>query len=714
MKINNTIQLPFLFIIVLSAALIAVILFTRNQADISIKQLQAGNHEAIRVFKGNQLLDEIINGLFIAETGLKKNDTASAITVAGSLRQVKKMSASLDSLFMKTKIDSATSIFNSLVQQQVIIFENRSHANTPAQQQLTDSIFISGVELEEMLGAYLQKNISGNEKLATRVLRLDIILTVIIIITIAVLATIILKYLFSNIQLLRAVQQQQTEIENSANIKQQFLANMSHEIRTPVNAVIGFTGLLQKTAMTPTQETYVGTIKNAGENLLVLVNDILDISKIEAGMLQFNKSPFSVYEVCYHIETLLFQNAVQKKLDIQTFIEDDVPEVVSGDRERLIQILMNLISNAIKFTQEGSIIIRVKVAEKDNGFVKLHFSVKDTGIGILPEKQKIIFERFEQAETNTTRKYGGTGLGLSIVKNLVEQQGGSVNVISEEGDGSEFFFTISYEMTDSQMAGLIKSYNKNALPGENEKKQRLKGMKVLAAEDNKMNQLLLTTLFEQWGVKADMAADGKEALEKAAANNYDLILMDIHMPVMDGYEAAGNLRQQLKTACPVFAMTANVMAGEKEKCIQAGMNGYIAKPVNDAELFSLLLLHHPGSNEQDKYVDAGYLNHIFNANQQHIAELVKQFVQQYPSEIQKLLDYIDARNIAAVKKTGHFMKTTVCSVNSQSPLLFCLEAIENADNSETGWNIILYNFKVLEKQQEKVMQQAERILNALY
>ena len=714
MKINNTIQLPFLFIIVLSAALMAVILFTRNQADISIKQLQAGNHEAIRVFKGNQLLDEIINGLFIAETGLKKNDTASALTVHGSLRRVKEMSASLDSLFMQTEIDSATSIFNSLVQQQATIFENRSHANTPAQQQLTDSIFISGVELEEMLGAYLQKNISGNEKLATRVLRLDIILTVIIIITIAVLATIILRYLFSNIQLLKAVQQQQTEIENSANIKQQFLANMSHEIRTPVNAVIGFTGLLQKTAMTPTQETYVNTIKNAGENLLVLVNDILDISKIEAGMLQFNKSPFSVYEVCYHIETLLFQNAVQKKLDIQTFIEDDVPEVVSGDRERLIQILMNLISNAIKFTQQGSIAVRVKVVEKNNGLVKLHFSVKDTGIGIHPEKQKIIFERFEQAETNTTRKYGGTGLGLSIVKNLVEQQGGSVNVISEEGNGSDFFFIISYETTDSRMAGLIKSYNKNALPGENQTKQRLKGIKVLAAEDNKMNQLLLTTLFEQWGVKADMASDGREALEKAIANNYDLILMDIHMPVMDGYEAAGKLRQQQKNACPVFAMTANVMAGEKEKCIQAGMNGYIAKPVNGTELFSLLLLHHPGSNEQDNYVDAGYLNQIFNANQQHIAELVKQFVQQYPSELQKLCGYIDARNIAEVKKTGHFMKTTVCSVNSGSALLFCLEAIENADNSETGWNIILYNFKVLKKQQAKVMQQAESILNTLY
>jgi signal transduction histidine kinase/DNA-binding NarL/FixJ family response regulator len=713
MKINSAIQLPFLFIIVLSSALIAVILFTRNQADISIKQLQAGNHEAIRVFKGNQLLDEIINGLFIAQTGLKKTDTAAASAVTGSLKRVKAMAASLDSLFIQTEIDSATSVFNSLVQQQVSIFENRSDANIPAQQQLTDSIFISGVELEEMLGTYLQQNISGNEKLATRVLRLDIILTVIIIITIAVLATIIIRYLFSNIQLLRAVQEQQTEIENSANIKQQFLANMSHEIRTPVNAVIGFTGLLQKTPMTATQENYVNTIKNAAENLLVLVNDILDISKIEAGMMQFYKSPFSVYEVCYHLETLLFQNAVQKNLDIQTFIDDDVPEVVSGDRERLIQILMNLISNAIKFTQKGSIAVSVKVAEKNDKSVKLHFSVKDTGIGIHPEKQKIIFERFEQAETNTTRKYGGTGLGLSIVKNLVEQQGGTVQVMSEEGAGSDFFFTITYEKPESGIAGLIKSYNKNALPNEKETTQRLKGINVLAAEDNKMNQLLLTKLFEQWGVQADMASDGKEAIEKALANNYDLILMDIHMPVMDGYEAAGKLKQQLKSACPVFAMTANVMAGEKEKCMQAGMNGYIAKPVNDTELFSLLLLHHPGFSQQENYVDAAYLHRIFNGNRQHIAELVKQFVQQYPSELQKLREFIDARNIASVKKTGHFMKTTVCSVNNKSALLFCLEAIENADNSETGWNIILYNFKVLEKHQAKVMEQAESILNAL-
>jgi signal transduction histidine kinase/DNA-binding response OmpR family regulator len=730
MKSQKTLKLPFYFITALTLGLIGIILFTRSQADKSINQLQKGNKEAIRVFKANQLLDEIINGLFIVETNLQEGKKEQAGTITDTLNAIGAKSITLQSLFKDKEIESSTNQFNSLVQKQLVQLQielfkknisSAPEAPKPAQQ-LTDTIFISAIALEEKMGTYLQKNITGNEILAVRVLRLDLTLTLIIITTISVLATIIIGYLLRNLRLIQAVQKQRMEIEKAANIKEQFLANMSHEIRTPINSVIGFTNLLQKTEMDQKQSTFVNMIQSAGENLLTIVNDILDISKIEAGMLHFDKSPFSITEVCYHAETLLYQKANDKKLNVTTHIDPSVPEVVMGDKERLIQILTNLTSNAIKFTERGGVTISVTTTEKTDNSVSILFSVKDSGIGISSDKLGTIFQRFEQAEADTTRKYGGTGLGLSIVKSLVEMQGGSISVRSAEGVGSEFFVNLTYEIKDNVMVDYLTSYNKNTVPVINNKNNQLMGVKILAAEDNKMNQMLLRMLFEQWNMNIDIAENGDIAVEKLKKEKYAMVLMDIQMPVMDGFTATRKIRNELKENIPIIAMTANVLPGEKDKCFEVGMTGYISKPINESELYSLLQMHSNRSTtangiqtenmqqHSNEFVSDKYLSRVFNNNRTFVNEITKQFVKQYQEELLTLKQHITAKDMKAVNKMGHHMKTTVSSVNNESPLVPSLEAIENANDSETGWNIVNYNYDFLSKTKTEVLVQAQLLM----
>ncbi len=732
MKPSKSLKLPFFFITGLTLGLIGIILFTRSQADKSINQLQRGNQEAIRVFKANQLLDEIINGLFIVETNLQGKSKEQANAIADTLNTIGAKSITLQSLFKNKEIENSTNQFNSLVQKQLVqlqieLFKKRisSAEEKPKEtQQLTDTIFISAISLEEKLGTYLQQNITGNEMLAVRVLRLDLTLTLIIISTISILATIIIGYLLRNFRLIQAVQKQRTEIEKAANIKEQFLANMSHEIRTPINSVIGFTNLLQKTEMDQKQAGFVSIIKSAGENLLTIVNDILDISKIEAGMLHFDKSPFSITEVCYQAETLLYQKANEKNLSINTYIDPSVPEVVVGDKERLVQILMNLTSNALKFTEKGGVTISVNTNTKTDHSVSVVFSVKDSGIGISNEKLGSIFQRFEQAEADTTRKYGGTGLGLSIVKNLVEMQGGTVSVKSKEGAGSEFLVTLMYETRDDVMVDYLTSYNKNTVPVVNNNNNQLMGVKILAAEDNKMNQMLLKMLFEQWKLNIDIADNGSIAVEKLRNEKYAMVLMDIQMPVMDGFTATKKIRTELDKNIPIIAMTANVLPGEKDKCFEVGMTGYISKPINESELYSLLQMYsnqhlqkggvqneQQQQQQQNVFVSNAYLSRIFSGNRAFVSEITKQFTTQYQEELVTLEQYITSKDIKAVNKMGHHMKTTVNSVNNESPLAPCLDAIENASDSETGWNIVNYNFEFLYKTKTEVLVQAEKVMN---
>lgn len=365
--------------------------------------------------------------------------------------------------------------------------------------------------------------------------------------------------------------------------KDVFLSNFSHEIRTPLNAISGFTDLLNKTSLTEEQATYNGIISLASRNLIVLINDVLDVSKIESGKLELEQKPFSIKQLLEDVVKLQASSASEKNLKLFSVIDHEIPELVLGDQTRLLQILINLVSNAIKFTDAGgNIELKVSAEAIDENEVSLLFVVKDTGIGIEECKLKDIFKRFTQAETSTARKYGGTGLGLNIVKMLVELHKGKISVESEMGVGSKFSFAIKYPIPKS-------NGGENTLIGSNHDKiEKLDGINILLVEDNRQNQLLASTLIERNNGFVDLAENGQEAIEKLKSKRYDIILMDLQMPTMNGFEATEIIRKEVDTQIPIIACSAHSLVGEKSKCLQVGMNDYIIKPYSESELVNTL------------------------------------------------------------------------------------------------------------------------------
>jgi len=378
------------------------------------------------------------------------------------------------------------------------------------------------------------------------------------------------------------------ELEESMKVKEQFLANMSHEIRTPMNAIVGFTNLILKTKLNKEQEEYINAIKISGENLIVIINDILDFSKIQSGKLIFEQIEFRVSHVISTLTQLILGKTTEKNIKLTKVIDKKIPDCLIGDPVRLNQILLNLVGNAIKFTEHGEVKIVVDLVSEIEDNVKLKFSIIDTGIGVSADKLSVIFEGFTQASSETTRKYGGTGLGLAIVKQLVELQNGTISVQSEVGKGSTFSFTLTFKKS------LLECKTKDVV--ENDvKTENMEELNVLLVEDNLLNQVLAKKVLANWKWNTEVAENGLIALEKVKENNFDLILMDIQMPEMDGYETTRNIRKMydpLKCNIPIIAMTAHALVGEAEKCIAAGMDEYISKPfdtkVLKSKIFSVL------------------------------------------------------------------------------------------------------------------------------
>lgn len=501
--------------------------------------------------------------------------------------------------------------------------------------------------------------------------------------------------------------------DESAHVKEQFLANMSHEIRTPINAVIGFTNLLQKTSLSVEQEHFVHLVQSASESLLTIINDILDISKIEAGMLRIEKSPFSLRGLCSSLETM-FQHRVQEKsLSLSIHIQENIPDTLTGDAVRLTQILVNLISNAIKFTQHGGISIVIIPVKETDSRVRLRFSVKDSGIGIPTEKLDTVFERFEQGETNTTRQYGGTGLGLSIVRNLIHLQHGNISVKSEAGNGTEFLFELEYEilpMNDSQKNGqhfdLVESGN-----------GLFEGVKILAVEDNQMNQLLMKHTFQGWNLNFELAENGQQALDKLDRDKYDLVLLDIQMPVMDGYLTARTIRHELKSNIPIIAMTAHAMAGEREKCLSHGMNDYISKPIQEKELLGLLkkyLAQQKHSFEFLKaslhYINLDFLYDLVMGNSAFLNNIIRQFLNQFPGEMDALKDATEKKNVKQIATLAHHIQSTVSVFGRNTPFFRQLEKIEQLANAKSSPVTLSAEFNKLEDYKQLVLKDINQLL----
>jgi PAS domain S-box-containing protein len=430
--------------------------------------------------------------------------------------------------------------------------------------------------------------------------------------------------------------------ENAVKAKQQFLSNMSHEIRTPMNAIIGFTKVLLKTELSSKQSEYLSAIKLSGDALIVLINDILDLAKVDAGKMLFEQTPF---KIALSISSMLhlFDTKIQEKnLVLVKEYDKQIPEVLLGDPVRLHQIILNLVSNAVKFTSHGSITLSVRLIKQDESKVTIEFAVSDTGIGIPEQKIDKIFENFQQASSGTSRIYGGTGLGLAIVKQLVEQQGGVVGVKSEIGKGSTFSFTLSFYKTKATAKIEVET-----IILDNE----IKNINVLVVEDIVLNQLLMKTLLDDYGFEREIAANGKIAIEKLQSKTYDIILMDLQMPEMNGFEATEYIRNTLHSKIPIIALTADVTTVDLEKCKAVGMNDYIAKPVDEKLLYNKILglvkkpipISEIEKKEFDnehtpklRYIDLSYLSHRTKSNPSLMMEMIVLYLKQTPSLVESM------------------------------------------------------------------------------
>lgn len=498
-----------------------------------------------------------------------------------------------------------------------------------------------------------------------------------------------------------AMQKAKNMAEMLNSQKDSFIANMSHEIRTPINAILGFSELLYESEDRPEKKEYLESVLIAGNKLLLLVNDILDLSKIEAGVIRMDKSAYSVSELIKNVFNLFKLEVRKKGLEYTYSIDERIPQTVLGDKNRISQVLTNLLSNALKFTPKGA--VKLEVLYENGGLL---FSVTDTGIGIPVNSYDKIFGRFSQAEESTFRRFGGTGLGLNISKSLVEKMGGELSFKSEVGKGTQFFFSLPLVMAELDSANIIQKIEVSEL-----------NCKILLLEDNELNQRLILSIFMDSEVEIDVAENGMVGLELIEKNQYDLILMDVQMPLMDGYQTSRIIREKYNQEIPIIALTAHSMLAEKDKCLEAGMNDYLSKPFEKQALLQKIQYwmkqanpiplqnNNPSHlNPKRKILSLDYLKEMAGNDLDFINEMVNMFKSQLnilPEEINQLL--LNNQHQELQLKL-HKLKSSFGMFQIQNNLL---SQLENDLNSPENHTLIDQKIKDLYKLIQHILEELE-------
>lgn len=642
-----------------------LLIYIQYNSAKNIDALISGNEKLLREMQALSNLKELEKDIITVESKIYANATntgAGSITglerkieeVETDIRQVQEISGNDSSVRYIPTLDRLVHEKMRFSKQALALYQSPGNgldgkALAMQDKPVTDSLLNTIHTIENIRQRLLEEVTLSTDANGKKALRFGTILIASVLISGAVLFWFIINTIRNQDSLIRQLNISEKKVKEAAAVKEKFLANMSHEIRTPLNAILGFTSLLRKKQLDTETAQHVETIHQSGSNLLAIVNDILDLSKIEAGMMRIESVPFSIGDILNATEAM-FRAPVEEK-GLKLFINTDpaLPAWLEGDPVRLTQILVNLVGNALKFTQAGSITITITNKGMSDGLVQVGISVRDTGIGIDHEKVDAVFERFQQAEDAVNRSYGGTGLGLSIVKELVHMQGGTIQVESVPGRGTGFSLVIPCKTAKEKITAAREITTPAPKISE--------AGHILVAEDNELNQLLIRHLLASWQFTFDIVNNGRKALNMLQQKQYNLVLMDIQMPEMDGYAAAQEIRR-MGLDTPIIAMTAHAFAAEKEKCLGYGMNGYISKPIAEQQLYGLITRFiKPG--KQWQHINLDYMKEISGGDPLYERTVTQQFLEILPAELQTLEEAWNNGDTTLLQRTAHSMRTTV-------------------------------------------------------
>ena len=689
-----------------------LLIFIQYNTSKNISTLIGGNEKLLNEFKVSNLLKDLEKDIITVESKIRGTvNTKDTIHIEGLEKKIQQIEGELRQLQKISDNDTSVKYIDELdymvheklkISHQILdsfnIAGKIAAENLIASQRgkrLTDSITATVYKIDSTRKNLLKNITTTIDKSGSNALQFSTILIALVLMSAGVLFWYIINTIRRQITLINDLNISEKKEKKSAQIKENFMANMSHEIRTPLNAILGFTHLLQRKKLDDETKQYLQTIDKSGENLLNIINDILDFSKIEAGMMRIEAAPFSVRALLHSVEAIFKLKAKEKQLQFSISIDESLPDLLEGDATRLTQILVNLIGNSLKFTQEGNITVQIGNGGKKGDGVITSIVVTDTGIGIDKDKINAVFERFEQADDAVTRKFGGTGLGLSIVKDLVLLQHGTIHAESAPGKGTSIHITLPYKIAVHELGNNLSA--ENNIPQATD----FNHSRILVAEDNEINQSLIKHLFKEWQIEYDIVTNGKDVIDILTLHpqKYNLILMDIQMPKMDGYTATQEIRNELKLTIPIIATTAHALAGEREKCFGYGMNEYISKPINTDQLYHLISQFiktnkiidkqkskdFKHSNNVYQYINLAYMREVSAGNIEYEKTVTRQFIEVISLDLIDIETAWKHNDVNSLRQLVHNIRTTVSVMGLNEKLDPYLETMEYNDLTEQSF-----------------------------